>query len=91
MNIALFIADHPECGFVRADGQYVGNSYRDFDSSDPATFQHGYTLLDVVAGIVHTAWEANLLLNNALGKQAARSRIFTNRPRTAGVSLRWKF
>jgi len=47
---------------------------------------------------------ANLFVSNVFDKQAAlsrfnsdnydastRSRIFTNRPRTAGLSLQWKF
>ncbi len=55
-------------------------------------------------GIIHGAWEANLFVSNVFDKQAAlsrfnsdnydastRSRIFTNRPRTAGLSLQWKF
>ena len=91
-------------GFVRADGQYVGESYPDFDRTDPATFQRAYALLDLRSGIIHGAWEANLFVSNVFGKQAAlsrfitdnydastRSRIFTNRPRTAGLSLQWKF
>ena len=91
-------------GFVRADGQYVGESYPDFDRIDPATFQRAYALLDLRTGIVHGAWEADLFVNNVFDKQAAlsrflsdnydastRSRIFTNRPRTAGLSLEWKF
>ena len=91
-------------GFVRADGQYVDNSYPSFDRSDPATYQRAYALLDLRAGVAHGAWEANLFLDNVFDKQAAlsrfitdnydastRSRIFTNRPRTAGLSLQWKF
>ena len=91
-------------GFVRADGQYVDNSYPSFDRSDPATYQRAYALLDLRAGVAHGAWEANLFLDNVFDKQAAlsrfitdnydastRSRIFTNRPRTAGLSLEWKF
>jgi iron complex outermembrane recepter protein len=91
-------------GFVRADAQYVGQSYPDFDRTDPATFQRAYALLDLRTGIIHGAWEANLFVSNVLDKQAAlsrfitdnydastRSRIFTNRPRTAGLSLQWKF
>ena len=91
-------------GFVRADGQYVGESYPNFDRTDPATFQRAYALLDLRTGIIHGAWEANLFVNNVFDKQAAlsrfnsdnydastRSRIFTNRPRTAGLSLQWRF
>jgi iron complex outermembrane receptor protein len=91
-------------GFVRADGQYVGESYPNFDRTDPATFQRAYALLDLRTGIIHGDWEANLFVSNVFDKQAAlsrflsdnydastRSRIFTNRPRTAGLSLQWKF
>jgi outer membrane receptor protein involved in Fe transport len=91
-------------GFVRADGQYVGESYPNFDRTDPATFQRAYALLDLRGGIIHGAWEADLFVSNVFDKQAAlsrfnsdnydastRSRIFTNRPRTAGLSLLWKF
>jgi iron complex outermembrane receptor protein len=91
-------------GFVRADGQYVGESFPDFDRTDPATFQRAYALLDLRGGIIHGPWEANLFLSNVFDKQASlsrfisdnydastRSRIFTNRPRTGGASLLWKF
>ena len=91
-------------GFVRADGQYVGESYPDFSRSDPATFQRAYALLDLRSGVVHGPWEANVFIDNVTDKQAelskfipdnydasTRTRMFTNRPRTAGVSLQWKF
>jgi outer membrane receptor protein involved in Fe transport len=91
-------------GFVRADAEFVGESYPDFDRTDPATFQRAYALLDLRTGIIHGAWEADLFVSNVFDKQAAlsrfitdnydastRSRIFTNRPRTAGLSLQWKF
>jgi outer membrane receptor protein involved in Fe transport len=90
-------------GFLRADGQHVGASYPDFDRTDPATFQRAYTVLDMRGGITHGAWEANLFVSNAFDKQAAlsrfisdnydastRSRIFTNRPRTIGLSFEWR-
>lgn len=91
-------------GFVRADGQYVGVSYPDFQRTDPATFQRAYAVLDLRSGIIHGAWEANLFVSNLFDKQAAlsrylsdnysattRTRMFTNQPRTAGLSLQWKF
>ncbi len=90
--------------FVRADGQYVGRSYPFFDHSDPATFQGAYGLLDLRAGLEHAAWELNVFVTNVLDKQAAlsdylsdnysapnRVRMFTNQPRTTGLSMRWKF
>jgi iron complex outermembrane receptor protein len=91
-------------GFVRADGQYVGESYPDFARTDPATFQRAYALLDLRASLSHDVWEANVFVTNALDKQAAlsqfisgnysattRTRMYTNQPRTTGLSLRWKF
>ena len=100
----LFIAAPGYDGFVRADGQYVGESYPDFAHSDPSTFQRSYALLDLRAGLLHDAWEANLFVSNVFDKQAAlskylsdnysastRTRMFTNQPRTIGLSLRWKF
>jgi len=90
--------------FLRADGQYVGESYPDFARADPATFQRAHAILDLRAGLLHDAWEANLYVSNVLDKQAAlsaylsdnysaanRTRMFTNQPRTAGLSLKWRF
>ena len=90
--------------FVRADGQYVGRSYPFFDHSDPATYQGDYALLDLRAGLEHAAWELNVFCTNVLDKQAAlsdylsdnysapnRVRMFTNQPRTTGVSMLWRF
>ncbi len=91
-------------GFVRADGQYVDVSYPSFDRSDPATYQRAYAVMDLRAGLNHEAWELNVFVTNVFDKQAAlsyylsdnyssstRARLFTNVPRTTGLSLRWKF
>jgi hypothetical protein len=72
--------------------------------TDPATFQRAYALLDLRAGVLHDAWEADLFVTNVLDKQAelsdflsgnysasTRVRMYTNQPRTAGASLLWKF
>jgi iron complex outermembrane receptor protein len=91
-------------GFLRADAQYVGVSYPFFQRTDPATFQRAYTLLDLRAGLLHGPWELDLFVLNVSDKQAAlsdylsdnysaanRVRMFANRPRTTGLSMRWKF
>jgi outer membrane receptor protein involved in Fe transport len=91
-------------GFLRADAQYVGVSYPFFQRTDPATFQRAYTLLDLRAGLLHGSWELDLFVLNVSDKQAAlsdylsdnysaanRVRMFANRPRTTGLSMRWKF
>ncbi|HEY4868546.1 MAG TPA: TonB-dependent receptor, partial [Candidatus Dormibacteraeota bacterium] len=90
--------------FARIDAQYVSESYPDFARTDPATFQRAYTLVDLRAGVVSGRWEANLFLNNTFDKQAflsrflsdnydasSRSRMFTNRPRTLGISVQRSF
>jgi iron complex outermembrane recepter protein len=90
--------------FTRADEQYVGVSYPDFDRTDPATFQRAYSILDLRAGLIHDRWETDVFVANALDQQAAlsrfisdnydaanRSRMFTNRPRTFGASFELKF
>jgi outer membrane receptor protein involved in Fe transport len=90
--------------FVRADEQYVGESYPDFARDDPSTFQRAYALLDLRAGVQHQGFEVNLFVTNVLDKQAAlsefisdnysastRTRMYTNQPRTVGVSLGMKF
>jgi outer membrane receptor protein involved in Fe transport len=82
----------------------VGESYPNFARTDPATFQRAYALLDLRASLSHDVWEANFFVTNVLDKQAAlsqfisgnysattRTRMYTNQPRTTGLSLRWKF
>jgi outer membrane receptor protein involved in Fe transport len=91
-------------GFARADAQYVGESYPNFQRTDPATFQRAYALLDLRSGITHDAWELDLFVDNVFDKQADLSaflsptyaattytRMYTNRPRTTGASIQWKF
>jgi iron complex outermembrane receptor protein len=90
--------------FVRADAQYVDQSYPDFTRTDPATFQRAYSLIDLRTGVVSGPWQTNVFLNNVLDKQASlsrfisdnydassRSRMFTNRPRTLGISVQRSF
>jgi outer membrane receptor protein involved in Fe transport len=90
--------------FARVDAQYVGNSFPDFDHADPATFQRSYSLFDLRAGLLWGGWETDLFLDNVTDKHAAisrfisdnydassRSRMFTNRPRTLGISVQKSF
>jgi len=80
------------------------NRFQALPGLDPATYQRSYALLDLRAGVMHGAWEASLFVNIVFEMQAAlsrfstdnydastRSRLFTNRPRTAGLSAQWKF
>ena len=91
-------------GFVRADGQYVGESYPDYDRNDPATVQRSYAVLDLRAGALKGAVEWNVFVANATNKQAylskfisdnydapSRTRMFTNRPRTIGLSVSYRY
>ncbi len=91
-------------GFARVDAQHVGQSYPDFARSDPATFQRAYTLVDLRSGALSGPWETNVFLNNLFNTRAylsrfisdnydaaSRSRMFTNRPRTLGVSVQRSF
>jgi outer membrane receptor protein involved in Fe transport len=91
-------------GFARADLQHVGQSYPDFARSDPATFQRAYTLVDLRGGALSGPWETNVFLNNVFNTRtylsrfisdnydaSSRSRMFTSRPRTLGVSIQRSF
>jgi outer membrane receptor protein involved in Fe transport len=91
-------------GYVRADVQYVGESFPDFDRTDPATFQRAYAILDARAAITHDHWEGDLFVDNVCDRRADlskfisdnydaanRTRMFTNRPRTIGISLQRTF
>ncbi len=91
-------------GFARADGQYVGASYPDYARTDPATVQRAYGILDLRAGVLKGPLEWNVYLANATNTQAylskfisdnydapSRTRMFTNRPRTAGLSVSYRY
>ena len=91
-------------GFARIDAQHVGQSYPDFARSDPATFQRAYTLVDLRGGALSGPWETNVFLANVFNTRAylsrfisdnydaaSRSRMFTNRPRTVGISVQRSF
>lgn len=90
--------------FLRADAQYVGRSYPFFQRTDPSTFQGDYSLLDLRLGLTHESWEIDMFVDNVTNEQAklavylsdnysstTRTRMFTNRPRTMGLSMLWKF
>ena len=90
--------------FARIDARYVGTSYPDFSRQDTASFQRSYSIFDLRAGIIRNSWEADIFLDNVTDKQAAisrfisdnydaasRSRLFTNRPRTLGLSIERRF
>ena len=106
-NASAKYAFTPEAGYsgyVRADVQYVGESFPDFDRTDPATFQRAYAILDFRAALTHEKWEGDVFIDNASDRRAElskfisdnydasnRTRMFTNRPRTIGVSIERTF
>lgn len=88
-------------GVVRGDLAYVGSSFSQFN--DDGLFQNkqdAYTIVDVRAGVQGERWEAFLFANNVFDKRAAitvvenrimpRS-VFTNRPRSIGISITRNF
>ena len=90
--------------FTRLDAQHVGQSYPDFARTDPATFQRAYSLVDLRAGAISGSWETNVFLDNLFNTRtylsrfstdnydaSSRSRMFTSRPRTLGVSIQRSF
>lgn len=90
--------------FARVDAQHVAQSYPDFARTDPATFQRAYSLVDLRAGANSGPWETNVFLNNLFNTRtylsrflsdnydaSSRSRMFTSRPRTLGVSVQRSF
>jgi hypothetical protein len=96
------VADHS--GYVRADEQYVGESYPDFDRTDPLTFQRAYAILDARTAITHNRGEGELFVDNVCDRRADlskfisdnygasnRTRMFTNRPRTIRIPLQRSF
>ena len=91
-------------GFARVDAQHVGQSYPDFARTDPATFQRAYTLVDLRGGAISGPWETNVFLDNLFNTRtylsrfisdnydaSSRTRMFTSRPRTLGVSVQRSF
>ena len=80
------------------------NRIPDFDRTDPATFQRAYAILDARAAITRNNWEGDLFIDNVCDRRADlskfisdnydaanRTRMFTNRPRTIGISLQRSF
>jgi iron complex outermembrane recepter protein len=81
-------------GFARADVEHTGLFYN--EGSNTLT-SGGYTLLNVRAGVnVGRHWRVEAFVDNATDTVANLYRyydsyygVFRNRPRTAGIDLRW--
>ncbi len=88
-------------GTVRADYSFTGSSNTKFRPDDP--FFHkkaSYNLVNLRAGLEAGDWSAILFINNLLDERAQVNvvegfadefQIFTNRPRTFGVTLKLSF
>ncbi|MEM8936293.1 MAG: TonB-dependent receptor [Pseudomonadota bacterium] len=85
-------------GFAQADASYTGATFNDLfvTSRDE---QEAYALLNVSTGVEGENWSMSLFLSNVTDKRAEiyrnatdfDSRITTNRPRTLGVTLGYRY
>jgi iron complex outermembrane recepter protein len=91
--------------YLRGDGQYVGNSWLNFNKSNPTyNYRPAYALFNIRAGLDSDKWSCALFVDNLLDKRADlahpdsltfnipdRPRIVVSSPRTVGVTLRRVF
>jgi iron complex outermembrane receptor protein len=96
----------PWNGIVRADGNYYGDSYSGNNESSSASqrLRPSWNALNLRAGIIDDNWEIMAFIENATDERAnladsrsiaaetpERARLVTNRPRTVGMDVRYKF
>lgn len=83
-------------GYAQVDIQYVGTSYMEFDGTPEVP---SYTITNLRFGVDTSSWSAALFVDNVADENGA---LFINdnplgawvsplRPRTAGVSVLWRF
>jgi len=92
--------------YARVDWSYVGNSLNSLDGTESIVFTQGpttqpsYNIGNFRCGIDAEKWEGTLYVDNVTDKVAkqfynnrwgSQQRISVNKPRTVGVTLRWKF
>jgi outer membrane receptor protein involved in Fe transport len=92
--------------YLRADYTYYGDSYSATNEPSAATqrLREAWKALDFRAGVTRDAWDVSLFVKNALDERAnlgdnrshaaetiTRPRLVTNRPRTVGIDLRYRF
>ena len=96
-----FAISGPWNGYFRADWSYTGSSYTQFNDNG-AFFneQDSYNILDLRLGVDSGPWLFSLYLDNVFDERAELTivenlavplSIFTNRPRTFGISARRNF
>jgi hypothetical protein len=91
---------------LRADEQYVGDSWVSFDETDPLMHRPGYSLVGLRLGVMdgQQQWQYVLFADNLLDERAdlghpdslsfnilSRPRIVVSRPRTIGLKVTHSF
>ena len=92
--------------FVRLDWSFVGDSVNSLDGTESivfttgATDQPSYNIGNLRMGLDAEKWSGTFYVNNLTDKVAkqfynnrwgSKQRVSINKPRTVGLSLRWKF
>ncbi len=93
-------------GIVRVDGNYYGDSYSANNESSYASqrLRPSWNAVNVRAGVTDENWDIMVYVDNATDERAnladsrsiaaetpGRARLVTNRPRTIGMDLRYRF
>lgn len=93
-------------GFVRADGNYYGDSFSSNNETSAATqrLRESWAALNLRTGLVNEKWDLTLFVDNVTDERAnladsrsiaaetpGRQRLVVNRPRTFGVEARVQF
>jgi iron complex outermembrane recepter protein len=87
-------------GLARADANYVGKSFSDFNSTSITYFSQGaYALLNLRVGVGGPRWSTSIFLNNALDRDAhllsgaagifGPRTFYSAQPRTVGLKFNW--
>ncbi len=92
--------------YVRVDWSYVGDSVNSLDGTESVVFTQGptdqpsYDIGNFRVGLDAEKWSGTLFVDNVTDEVAKQfynnrwgtpQRISVNKPRTVGVTLRWKF
>ncbi len=87
--------------YLRGDYSYTGSSQTQFnDSGEFYNEQDDYSIVDLRLGLESGDWRFSVYLDNVFDERAELTivenravplSIFTNRPRTAGISVRRSF
>lgn len=103
-NVSLqydFVVGGPWNGYFRGDWSYTGSSETQFnDNGEFNNKQDAYNILDLRLGMDLDDWRFSVYIDNVFDERADLTivenravplSIFTNRPRTAGISVRRNF